>query len=76
MFKSDKSEKVNKFFDDIISSVSDEVVESMGKKSVKFPSANLGIVLPVSPGIIARGPIIKYNIDELKSNIEISDKND
>jgi hypothetical protein len=25
---------------------------------------------------VARGPIIKYNIDELKSNIEISDKND
>ena len=76
MFKENKSAKVNKFYDEIISTVSDEVVKSMNRKSVNLPNANLGFVLPVSHGITSQGPIIIYNIDKLKSNIEISDKND
>lgn len=76
-FKSKDTKKVDNFFEEIISGVTDEIIENMIKND-KLPKVNLDIVLPVMPvlpGITSYKPAIKYDINELKLNIDVSDQN-
>ena len=68
-----KSSKVNEFFDEIIHSVSDEVINIMdkSKKSIKSPIPKLAIDLQIPSSFASLKPALIYNVDELKSNIVI-----